>query len=281
MKTVLITGATGFIGGYVIDELLKTNLNLIASSRDENKAKKMSWYNKLTYIPIDLESFQPDVYTFCHKPDIVVDLAWQGLPNYNELFHFEKNTMTHYNFLKTMIENGCHDVVSIGTCFEYGLVDGEIEETAVTNPQTAYGLAKDTLRRYLQILQLHEQFKLSWLRLFYVYGKGQSQKSLYSLIQSAVANNDKEFNMSPGQQIRDFVHASVVAKYIARIVVNELDCGVINCGSGTPKSVENFVRECLSEYRYSMKLNLGYYPYNSYEPMSFWASTKKMKQLLK
>ena len=52
---ILITGATGFIGNHLINELLKDTKNqIIATSRDIKKAKNLDWYSKVTYIPSDI-----------------------------------------------------------------------------------------------------------------------------------------------------------------------------------------------------------------------------------
>lgn len=45
-KTVLVTGATGFIGGYLTNELLKLGVVVIASSRSQEKDKDNKWIKK-------------------------------------------------------------------------------------------------------------------------------------------------------------------------------------------------------------------------------------------
>ena len=50
MKKVLVTGATGFIGNYVIAELLKYNVEIVATSSNAEKAKQQSWFDKVKYI---------------------------------------------------------------------------------------------------------------------------------------------------------------------------------------------------------------------------------------
>ena len=51
MTTVLVTGATGFIGNYVIAELLKQDIAVIATSSNKEKAKQYDWFNKVNYKP--------------------------------------------------------------------------------------------------------------------------------------------------------------------------------------------------------------------------------------
>ena len=54
---ILVTGATGFIGNYLIKELLKDTKNkIVATSRDIEKAKRCNWYKKVKYIQYDITS---------------------------------------------------------------------------------------------------------------------------------------------------------------------------------------------------------------------------------
>ena len=65
--------------------------------------------------------------------------------------------------------------------------------------------SKLILRKKIQKLAKSKNIDLIWLRLFYVYGDGQHSKSLYSSLKQVIDNNEKIFNMSPGDQIRDFI----------------------------------------------------------------------------
>ena len=58
---ILVTGATGFIGNYVVNELLKHNCDVIATSISSSETKTCSWLSKVTYIPCDL-NFKKDNY---------------------------------------------------------------------------------------------------------------------------------------------------------------------------------------------------------------------------
>ena len=73
---------------------------------------------------------------------------------------------------------------------------------------------------------------MKWVRLFYLYGKGQSPNSLLSQLQSALDRGDQVFNMSPGDQLRDYLEVTKVAEYIIRIAMQRRETGIINCCSG-------------------------------------------------
>lgn len=286
MKKILITGATGFIGNHVIQQLLsdnyKNDYKIIATSVNEQKAKGLAWFPHVTYIRFDLKQFDSRVnyYHFFNEPDAMMHLAWEGLPNYKSLFHFEENLPRHYALLKNMILNGLGDLSVTGTCFEYGMQEGCLSEDMIALPSNPYSLAKDTLRKFLQELQHVHPYLLKWIRLFYMYGEGQNPSSLFSQLDKALADQEEVFNMSGGEQVRDFLPIEKVAEYIITIAMQEKINGIINCASGHPVTVKQLVERYLQQRNKAISLNTGHYPYNDYEPMHFWADISKLKMIL-
>jgi dTDP-6-deoxy-L-talose 4-dehydrogenase (NAD+) len=281
-KKVLVTGATGFIGSYVIAELLKTGCRIIATSSNVLKAKSKSWFDKVQYIPFNFGDFEDGInyQDYFNAPDAVIHLAWEGLPNYKAAFHLEKNLPVHFAFLKNLVEHGQTDLTVTGTCFEYGMQEGCLTEEMETFPQNAYAIAKDHLRRQLQQLQQEHSFGLKWVRLFYMYGKGQNANSLLSQLEKALENDEPVFNMSGGEQVRDYLKVEKVAEYIVSIALQNKITGIVNCCRGSGVSVKELVQNYLEEKNKTISLNLGYYPYTDYEPMRFWGDDKKLKMIL-
>ncbi|MGD8786436.1 MAG: NAD(P)-dependent oxidoreductase [Phycisphaerales bacterium] len=278
---VLVTGATGFIGKYVVKELLKTKCQIIATSRNQDKARSYKWYSQVEYIPCDLNKALEDFFQFFQQPDLLIHLAWEGLPNYNDLFHLEKNLFSNYRFLKNMIEHGLKSMLVTGTCLEYGMQNGALCESINTIPDTPYGLAKDSLRVFLEQLQKRINFELKWIRLFYLFGEGQNPNSILSQLDRALEKRQSVFKMSKGEQLRDYLSVEKAAEYIVKIAMQSEISGIINCCSGTPVSIRSLVENYLSQKRKKIHLNLGHYPYPNYEPMAFWGCDKKLKTALK
>lgn len=275
---VLITGATGFLGNYVINELIKFDCHtIIASGRDEKKVRHFEWFNKVNFIATDLNYIQENCFDYFKQPDLLIHLSWEGLPNYKDLFHFERNLFANYFFLKNMLEHGLKDLSVIGTCFEYGMQSGCLNEKLETKPITSYGLAKDTLRKFLEQLKLKMDFDLKWIRLFYMYGKGQNPNSILSQLDTALEKKEPSFNMSGGEQLRDYLPIEKVGEYIVKIALQNQVTGIINCCSGEPISIRRLVENYLREKKQDIHLNLGYYPYPSYEPMAFWGDASKLQ----
>ena len=278
---VLVTGATGFIGNHVVQYLLANNHEVVATSSNEEKAKDFSWFNRVKYLPLNLIQLDQAVnyFQYFSSPDIIIHLAWEGLPNYVSLFHFEENLPRHYLFLKNLVLNGAKDITVTGTCFEYGMQEGELSETMPALPSNSYAIAKDTLRKFLEQLQLKNSFNLKWARLFYMYGPGQNPQSIFSQLQKAIDTKETVFNMSAGDQLRDYLSVEKIAEYIVRIALQNIEKGIINCCCGIPIKVSDLVEEYLQQQNKTIQLNKGFYPYSKNEPMNFWGNGEKLRRI--
>jgi len=281
MKKVLVTGATGFIGNYVIHELLKNNYHVIATSVSSEKARQKDWYKAVSYIPFNLKavSEKKNYYSLFNSPDLLIHLAWEGLPNYKESFHLTENLPKQFAFLQNLVQHGLTDVTITGTCFEYGMQEGCLSEDLPSMPSNSYAIAKNKLRVLLNELDSNIPFQLKWARLFYMYGQGQNPNSLLSQLQLALDRGDNVFNMSPGDQLRDYLPVEKVAEYIVRIATQTDNTGIINCCSGVPVTVKQLVENYLADKGKSIELNLGYFPYSDLEPRNFWGDIKKLKSI--
>lgn len=165
MKKILVTGATGFVGGHVINELLEKGYNVVASSSSKEKAAAKSWFDRVEFIEFDLKSVVDgdDYYNWFGRPDAVIHLAWEGLPNYKSAFHLEDNLPRHYIFLRNLVLHGLKDLTVTGTCFEYGLQEGALREDMAVFPSNPYSQAKNDLRIMLQNLSKEMPFHLKWV----------------------------------------------------------------------------------------------------------------------
>ncbi|HGA2318471.1 TPA: NAD-dependent epimerase/dehydratase family protein [Pseudomonas putida] len=278
---VLVTGATGFVGRHLVAELLGRGCRVRALARDEQRARSMPWFDQVQFVSGDLQqSSAEQVASWVEGIDAIAHLAWPGLPNYQALFHLEQNLMADYRFIKRAVEAGVRQVLVAGTCFEYGMQSGPLDEQCPARPANPYGLAKHSLHQFLQALQLHQSFTLQWARLFYLHGEGQNPNSLLAALDRAIDNGAATFDMSGGEQLRDFQSITDAARQLAGLLHCREFSGVVNCASGQPVAVRNLVEQRLRERGAELQLNLGHYPYPTHEPMAFWAVTERLQHLL-
>jgi len=276
---VAVTGASGFIGRHVLTDLLSHGFEVIAVTRD---AARLAGLEKaVRIVEMDIAHPEPGCFVQMDCPEVLIHLAWDGLPNYKSNHHFESELPKQYRFLKTLIEAGLSSLLVAGTCFEYGMRPGQLSEDMQAKPNNPYGYAKDALRQQLEFLKTVKPFNLTWARLFYMYGEGQPGTSLYPKLKQAILHGDKVFDMTGGEQLRDYLPVSEVARRIVRLAVAQRDTGAVNICSGAFISVRRLVEQWLQENNWKIELNLGHYPYPDYEPMASWGSGDKLAALLR
>jgi nucleoside-diphosphate-sugar epimerase len=276
---VAVTGASGFLGGYVLSELSQRAGVEIVAMTHRHPPRQVS-NTAVSQIQIDIDAGVTGVYELLGRPDVLIHLAWPTLPHYKSLLHFENHLPAHYRFLKSLVEDGLGKLLCTGTCFEYGMRSGELTESLLPDPQNPYGFAKHALRQQLQLLSTEVPFRLTWARPFYMYGEGQLPTSLYSLVMSAGKRGDNVFPMSPGDQLRDYLHVSVVARHLVALALDACDGGTVNVCSGRPIAVRTLVEGWIRDNGWQMSLELGRFPYPDYEPMAFWGSVERLQRLL-
>lgn len=275
---IAITGATGFIGQHIRNALAKTDHDVVLVVREIEKAGEKTARESM--VLADLNQDRTDWFELFGKPDVVLHLAWGGLPNYMDDYHFKVELPIQSRFLRALINSGLKKLVVTGTCYEYGMSSGALSEDQETNPNTPYGIAKDNLRKELFELQITKSFDLTWARIFYPYGEGQSEKSLYSQLKSAILLN-QEFSMGSGRQILDFIHVEQVASSLLMMLTGCTGVGVVNLGSGKPQTVADFVKEQIGIFQSDLVPRLGRIPDRDFESVSFWSDNSRFDSIFK
>lgn len=267
MKTIFITGATGFLGQNLLKEILKKykNATVIALVRNVELAKNLC--------DINCELIQEDIYDPKYrynipKDSLLIHCAWDGLRNTDDVIHTEKYFQLHYQFLKNFISLGLTNILVTGTCFEYGLARGPVFSHTKTLPVSPYAIAKDTLHKSLRNLQKEFFFNLIWTRIFYLYGKDQHQDCIYPQFLKAINEGQEYFNMSSGEQVLDYIHVDEAVFQIISLL--ESKNGTFNICSGNPISVKCFLEKILAVSNKKIKLNLGYYKQRKNESSYIW-----------
>jgi len=277
---ILVTGGTGFVGRHVVRELVSRQHRVtLTTTQLADCDFAASADIKVCEYQLGKEAeFLASIQTT--RFDGVIHLAWHGLPDYRNISHIDRNVCASYRLVRGLVDAGVERVLVAGTCLEYGMSEGCLQEDTVTDPTTSYGIAKDSLRKLLQQLQAEHPFELIWARLFYMHGSGQNPKSLVATLNQAIERGDKVFRMSPGDQLRDFLPVTRVAECLIDLLESKTADGVVNCCSGKPVSVISLVQEIASGKNSDIELDRGFYPYPDFEPRNFWGSTERLSSLI-
>jgi nucleoside-diphosphate-sugar epimerase len=276
---IVMTGATGFVGRHAAQAARARGHEVVALVRNANDARQLPWLASVRLEEVDLDRPPATVPASVTGADAVVHLAWSGLPNYRSFVHVERGLPQQIAFLKWLLPAGPRRFVVAGTCLEYGQREGELDETMEAVPSVAYAIAKNVLRQFLADACAAQGVELRWARLFYTYGEGQNPNSLLAQLDRAIDNAQPSFDMSGGEQLRDYLPIEAVARCLVDLAEVDAFAGIVNICSGKPVSVRTLVERHVAARGARIALNLGFHPYPDYEPRAFWGSAARLAQL--
>lgn len=273
---LIVTGATGFVGGHVVAAALARGHRVTAVGRNAAKAAAAGWSRSARFVPADLhaESFDPVVLG---QADAMLHLAWPGLPDFRDPAHLEMHLPADARFLEAVLATGLPRLIVTGTCLEYGIRHGPLAETMPAAPSLTYAMAKDVLRQHLEG-HLPAGATFVWARLFYMHGPGQHPKSVLAQLDAAIDRGDPVFPMSGGEQLRDYLPVAEVARRLVRLAEARTVSGIVNICSGRPISIRRLVEQRIAERGAAIALGLEHYPYPDYEAMAFWGDGSKYQR---
>ena len=269
---ILLTGANGFIGKHVINILENNNIEYIATDYHFDKCDEK-------HIECDLFSEQIDFYEFFHQPDIVLHLAWRDGFVHNSDKHME-DLSKHYIFLKKLIISGVNQVAVLGTMHEIGYYEGEVDENTPCNPLSKYGIAKNALRKSIELLCLENKVVYQWIRAFYIYSNDTTSNSIFSKIIKSNQENKTTFPFTTGKNKYDFITVEELSNQIVSVIQQSTIKGIINCCSGKPISLSEKVEEFIKENELQIQLEYGMYPERAYDSPLIYGNNIKIKKIL-
>lgn len=228
MKTILITGATGFIGKRVIRIAALRGLSVIACSR----SPVFESVDGIKNVAIDLsDHIQVRDIVMQYKPDIILHLAWFTEPR-TYLDHPANIgcISDSISLMQSALSAGCREIIMAGTCAEYRPIDRDLREDDPLEPQTLYAGCKVATWAGCTDLARKEGARFVWGRIFGLYGPDEKVGRLLPDLRTALLTGNM-FEASDGSQIRDLLHVDDAATAFISLIESELN-GPVNICSG-------------------------------------------------
>lgn len=271
---ILVTGANGYIGSKVVKYLCDENISVVATDLcSENVDYRAKFIN------VNIFEDRDNWYDFFDHPDVCLHLAWRDGFIHNSNKHMS-DLSSHYKFITNLITNGLKQIAIMGTMHEVGFYEGAIDENTNCNPLSQYGVAKNALRKSIEIFANQHNCKFQWLRAFYIYGDDLYGNSIFCKIRQAVKEEKTTFPFTSGKNKYDFIHINDLVNQISKAVLQNKVLGIINVCSGKPISLSEKVEWYIKENGLKIKLDYGKFPDRPYDSPCIYGDNKKIKEII-
>ena len=275
-RTVLLTGASGFVGRPTLDALLARGFDVHATSRGAPPASP----SRMTWHKADLLDASARRRLIARtRPTHLVHLAWYV--EHGKFWTAAENSAwleASLDLLRLFGDCGGRRALLSGTCAEYDWTRDSINplrENDPSRPNTPYGRAKLALFEQGTKLAADAGFSLSSARLFLIFGfREDSRRLVPSIIRGLLAN--EPVALTSGRQIRDFLDTRDVAAALAAILDSAV-AGPVNVGSGRGLTLRE-AGEMLAKIsgRSEKLLRFGALPDREGEPKSLVADITRL-----
>lgn len=270
---VLLTGASGFLGRYVLRELQAAGMSVVTAGRRPSGAAT-------PHIVADL--LDPSEITAAVRQagaTHLLHMAW-----YAEHGKFWTSPLNlrwvdaTTRLVEAFCEQGGRYVAVAGSGTEYDWSCGYMREDATAlAPATLYGISKDAARRLVQAVCAQHQVPCAWGRVFFPYGPGEAAGRLLPSLMSVFQGQRAPFGVN-ALAYRDFLHAGDIASGFMALLHAQAE-GVFNVCSGQAVQVAQLVRELAGFYDYDPDALLALATERPGEPAMVVGENAKLKAL--
>lgn len=241
MKSVLVTGACGFIGRHVAREFSEKGYDVIGLGwgkfSDSESWGLSRWYEA----QVSLETLSE----FAGKPDVIVHCAGSSsvgnsIEHPRHDFCLTVDTTSHVlEFVR--LNSPETKVVYPSSAAAYGQVmEVPIVESAQLNPVSPYGVHKVMAESLCEMYTHRYGLNISVVRLFSIYGKGLRKQLLWDAC-NKFSRGDTEF-FGTGKEVRDWLHVSDVAELLYIASQHAGASPIVNGGAGLGVCVEDILQ---------------------------------------
>jgi nucleoside-diphosphate-sugar epimerase len=279
---VFLTGASGFVGSYVLRDLLDAGVHEVAVLlRDPASAWRVSdVLDRCRVVQGSLDrvsELEGALVDF--RADAFVHLAWDGVAG------ADRNAVSQWRNVPVALElvelasrTGARHWIGLGSQAEYGPCQSRIDEQTPTSPTTLYGVSK--LATCQLTARLCEELKLrhSWLRLFSSYGPRDNPQWLIPYLVRTLLARQRP-SLTPGEQLWDYIYVTDVASAITAVMQSEAAHGVFNLGSGTAVRLRSIVESIRDQIDPQLPLGFGEVAYRPDQVMHLEANVERLNRL--
>ncbi len=270
---VLVIGGAGFIGGFVISELLKEPVEEVIIYDNFSRGKMENIEDSLKDPRCSIYPFGGDV-----REIDVLDTAMEGI---DYVFHlaamwllhckdyprtaFDVNIAGTFNVLEACVKHNVKKLIYSSSASVYGdAVDVPMTEEHPFNNKNFYGATKISGEAMCTAYNDRYGLEIVGLRYMNVYGPGQDQHAVYSGVVPIMLNKI-EAGEAPvingdGSQAYDFIYVEDIARINIAAVQSDVKLGYYNAGTQVQTSIKELCDTILDLKQSDLKVQ--YIPYS-------------------
>ncbi len=287
-KRVLITGAGGFIGSHLTKCMLRENAEVHAMVSPAYRARDMTGpVQNPTIWRGDLRD--EDFLREClraSRPHVLYHLADYGTrAGQTDIAQMVSVNVSAWSRLLGLLQNeeDLECIVNAGSSAEYGPSRTPMREDQVLRPCTAYGAVKASAGILMRALAAERGVRAVTLRMFYVYGPGESRERLLPAAYEACMQ-ERILPVTALSEKRDFVFVEDAVEamrlaYTSGTGVNP-DSQIINVGGGKESSILDIARALHSLTGKTLRVKEGAYPPRPWNSPCWAADIAKAREAL-
>jgi len=272
MSKVLITGASGFIGGHCLPILMAMgyDVHAIARRKPATTLPGVIWHEADLLAP-----GAPSELIQRVRPHFLLHLGWYAVQG--KFWEARENmewVRASLELFSAFSANKGQRAVAAGSCAEYEVNCGEcVEGITPLLPATLYGTCKHALGSMLAAFSHQTGFSSAWGRIFFLYGPYEQPSRLVAYVVQSLLRAEPAL-CSDGNQVLDFMHVEDAASAFVALLESRVQ-GPVNIASGRPVAVRDLLQEIGTQLGRWELIRLGARGSSS-GVSRIWASTEKL-----
>ncbi len=265
MERVIISGATGFIGKWLVKEMLQNEIEVTVIIRNTAKLDQ-DWIDRVTIVETnDYETVQLEQKDY----DAFYHLAWSGVDtkDKNKINVQLQNIPLALSAMNLAHYIGCKKFIATGTVAEYTMCDSVMNAANRQTPSDFYGAAKVAVFYALEVLSRQINIPFIWAQLPSTFGEGRNDDNIVIYtIKELLAGRKPLFG--PLDQMWDFLYVSEVVKALRLLGQYGIPGKTYGIGSGEYSYLKEYILRIRDMINPKLELGIGELPVTGQKVMS-------------